>query len=306
LKDDLTGSRLGGMLVAARDKDDNPIRTVTRVTAGPTSLEKISDYFYTHLVASGPQNIAITDSASGNLQASASVPAGQYAVVIAKSGPAAYAALPAAGIVPTRTLAPGMFISIYGANLADAPAAAVSLPLPDTLSGIQVFAGNTALGLQFAGPSQINALIPENASGLISFRVRTPGGQQQFNALIEPAVPAIFTRNGAGTGPAAVIRAQTGALITPQSPASAGDILSLYLTGLGATENRGGLEWARLTPKLFLEGVEAQIFYAGRAPGFAGLDQINFAVPAGVGRGMPVLHVESNGRVSNQVTLPLF
>jgi uncharacterized protein (TIGR03437 family) len=60
-----------------------------------------------------------------------------------------------------------------------------------------------------------------------------------------------------------------------------------------------------LTPKVFAGGLEAQVLYAGRAPGFAGLDQINFVVPAGVPSGDDTpLRVESNGRVSNQVTLP--
>jgi uncharacterized protein (TIGR03437 family) len=52
--------------------------------------------------------------------------------------------------------------------------------------------------------------------------------------------------------------------------------------------------------------LEAQILYAGRAPGFAGLDQINFIVPAGAPSGDATpLRVESNGRASNAVTLPI-
>jgi uncharacterized protein (TIGR03437 family) len=48
------------------------------------------------------------------------------------------------------------------------------------------------------------------------------------------------------------------------------------------------------------------VLYAGRAPGFAGLDQINFTVPSGAtGGATAALRVESAGRVSNAVALPL-
>ena len=57
---------------------------------------------------------------------------------------------------------------------------------------------------------------------------------------------------------------------------------------------------------LFVGNLEAQILYAGRAPGFAGLDQINFIVPAGAPSGDATpLRVESNGSASNAVTLPI-
>lgn len=95
-------------------------------------------------------------------------------------------------------------------------------------------------------------------------------------------------------------------MVTAGSPAKPGDVISLYLTGLGAAETRDGLQWARSTPKLFLGDVEAQVLYAGRAPGFAGLDQINFIVPADTPRGESTpLRVESAGRVSNAVTMPI-
>jgi uncharacterized protein (TIGR03437 family) len=94
-------------------------------------------------------------------------------------------------------------------------------------------------------------------------------------------------------------------VITTSNKARAGDAISLYLTGLGATETRDGLQWAKLQPKVFVGGMEAQILYAGRAPGFAGLDQINFVVPANAPSGDTTpLRVESNSRTSNAVTLP--
>jgi uncharacterized protein (TIGR03437 family) len=303
---DPTGSTRGGLVVATRDRDDNPNNSVTAITAGSTALIKVTDFYYAEQLNTGAQSITVNTSA-GNLTAPQTISAGLYSVAIVKPGTVAAAITPAAGRVPTRTLAPGMFISLYGASLATENIAAASLPLPTALAGTQLLApGDRALGLQFAGPTQLNAILPEDASGLLSLTVRAVAGTSKINILIEPAVPAIFTQAGSGTGTASAIQAQSGVVITTQSKARVGDAVSLYLTGLGATETRDGLQWARLQPKLFIGNLEAQILYAGRAPGYAGLDQINFIVPANTpsGDGTP-LRVESNGRVSNAVTLPI-
>lgn len=305
LSRDAIGGAQGGVLVNLRDKDDNAIKDATRITAGGTALVKGSDFYYGAFVPSGPRELSIV-TPTGTSTASLTISAGATAVATVKPGPWAVAALPAAGRVPTRTLAPGMFVSIYGASLATASTAASSLPLPTTLSGTQVLSGATALGLQFAGPTQINAILPENASGLVTLEVKSAAGSHKMNVLIDAAVPAIFTQTGTGAGAASAIQALSGSVVTAGSPAKPGDVISLYLTGLGATETRDGLQWARSTPKLFLGAVEAQVLYAGRAPGFAGLDQINFIVPVDTPRGESTpLRVESSGRVSNAVTLPI-
>jgi uncharacterized protein (TIGR03437 family) len=304
VSEDATASTRGGLLVVPRDKDNNAINGVLGVTAGSTTLQRVTDHYYAEQIATGPQNLNINTPA-GPVTAPQSVTGGLYSVAVVKPGPFAAAALPAAGRVPTRTLAPGMFVSLYGASLATANTAASALPLPTTLAGTQVLAGEQPVGLQFAGPTQINAILPEDASGLVKLTVKAESGTHVLNVLMEPAVPAIFTQTGTGSGPASALNAISGVVVTTQAKVRAGDIVSLYLTGLGATETRDGLQWARLTPKVFVGNLEAQVLYAGRAPGFAGLDQINFVVPAGVPSGDDTpLRVESNGRVSNQAALP--
>ncbi len=304
LEADATGSTRGGLLVVAKDKDDAFLNGVSAVAAGSTTFQKVSDFHYAEQIATGPQNIAITATA-GNTTATQTVTGGLYSVVTAKPGPRAAAVLPAAGRVPTRTLAPGMFVSLYGASMAGDSAAAQALPLPTTLAGTQLLSGTTPIGLQFAGPTQINAILPEDASGLLTLTVKSAAGASSLNIVIEPAVPAIFTQTGTGSGPASALNALSGMVITTANKARPGDAISLYMTGLGATETRDGLQWAKLQPKIFVGNLEAQVLYAGRAPGFAGLDQINFIVPANAPSGDTTpLRVESNGRVSNAVTLP--
>ncbi|MCU1327697.1 MAG: repeat containing protein, partial [Bryobacterales bacterium] len=104
---------------------------------------------------------------------------------------------------------------------------------------------------------------------------------------------------------AAARNALTSAVVSISAPLHAGDFLSLYLTGLGATALRDGLEYAATTPVITIGGRPVTVAYAGRSPGYAGLDQINVQIPAGLsGNAVPV-SVTSNGRTSNTAFLAI-
>ncbi len=117
------------------------------------------------------------------------------------------------------------------------------------------------------------------------------------NVTIAPASPEFFyfVAIESGRNPVAAIQNASGALVgTPgifsnavTTPARPGDIITLFLTGLGATVpgfEPGQLpnEAARslLATRLLLNDLEVQILYAGVTPGNAGLYQVTFEVPA--------------------------
>jgi uncharacterized protein (TIGR03437 family) len=156
-----------------------------------------------------------------------------------------------------------MLISIYGNNLANST----------------VSVNGQSLLLNYIGDHQINALLPDSLRGISTLTVSNDRGKATTNIYVEVAIPAVFTMGGTGTGPAAAIRT--------------GDFVSVYLTGLGV----GGL-----VPEVTLNGTPTTVTYAGPAPGFAGLDQINFQLPPGVTSG--VLRVRVRDRESNAATLP--
>ncbi len=135
-------------------------------------------------------------------------------------------------------------------------------------------------------------------------------GAQSWNLLLASAVPALFTQDSTGAGAAAVLHAQTNQLVTAANPAVPGEFLELYLTGLGATHSSGNLQVATLTPTLTLGASPTQqrlpIAFAGLAPGFTGLDQINFQVPANALSGAAIpIQVSSAGFSSNVATLAI-
>ena len=148
--------------------------------------------------------------------------------------------------------------------------------------------GGVEAPLYYVSPSQINAQIP--------FEL-TAGNQYQVivnanGALTTPqpiqltqAVPAILQF----TSGAVVAQHQDGTLISDTAPAAPGEYITIYLSGLGATNPPVASGVASPsnppatvvdTPVLTLNTTTIPVSFAGLAPGFVGLYQINFQVPA--------------------------
>ena len=121
-------------------------------------------------------------------------------------------------------------------------------------------------------------------------------------ALFHPSVlirePRLFSTSVAGDSQAAIWHAATGQLVSIDAPAVAGEILSMYTSGL--------IDGGVIPPQVPFGGRLAEIRFFGPAPGYPGLDQVNFRVPAGVvpGPAVPVRLVYL-GRSSNDVTIVL-
>jgi len=188
---------------------------------------------------------------------------GGYTVVIEKPGPQILLAIPSAARLASLSLAPRMLVSIYG----------------NSLAGSVVTLNSRTLPITYASDNQINTLLPGDVSGLARLKVSNSQGSQTVNVLVEPAAPAIFTKDGSGKGTAAAIRD--------------GNYLSLFLTGLGVESN---------APLAFLDGQPLPVTYFGPAPGFNGLDQINVELPPALATGNVVVTVSR--QTSNSVTVP--
>jgi uncharacterized protein (TIGR03437 family) len=61
---------------------------------------------------------------------------------------------------------------------------------------------------------------------------------------------------------------------------------------------------ANQNPQVWIDGQPVAVSFAGRAPGYDGLDQINLRVPFGIRHGISVpVVVVSGSHTSNQVNL---
>jgi len=227
----------------------------------------------------------------------------------------------AASYQPGNTIALGSFVSIFGTNLADGSGAPGTQPLPTSFEGTQVFLGGVALPLQYAGPNQINALIPANVAvdsqqPLVVQRDMTQAAPT--SVTIADSQPGIYTANQQGTGQGAVLTsdnsldAPTGAF-SGSHPATRGDYIEIFCTGLGAVTNppaAGGvvpsspLSYTVGTVTAAIGGVSAPVLFSGLAPGYIGLYQVNVTVPQSAPTGGAVPLVLTVGSaVSNTATI---
>ncbi len=299
-------SGTGGLFFTARDSNDVPfnISSVTYDSAGDM-LNHGAFAYYIDLLGAGTYSLtaqASTGVLKGNVVA---VQPGAFVASLAKLPPAISAVVPSAGLSDARVVAPGSLVSFYGAGLATSNAQFGSLPFPAQLGGTTISSGVTALPLLAVSDGQVNAYVPPSLSGLVNVTIKNSLGQHTTTLLVAPAAPTLFTLNNSGSGPASALHAASGTIIGATSPATAGEYVSLYATGLGSTMSSGGLDVAVLVPQVTVGGMTATVAFAGRAPGFVGLDQINVQVPAGVtGASVPVV-VSSGGRTSNTVTLAI-
>jgi uncharacterized protein (TIGR03437 family) len=75
-----------------------------------------------------------------------------------------------------------------------------------------------------------------------------------------------------------------------------------YATGLGedATDNDGNVS---PTVEALIDAQPAVVLYAGRAPGYTGLNQLNIALPSLITQGTHSLVIKRNGVASRSVTI---
>lgn len=190
--------------------------------------------------------------------------------------------------------APNTFISIFGENLAWSTRAvsAANLEantLPIALGGVQVLIGPTHGYLVFVSPGQINALVDSRLTpGTYAVRVlRDAVAGPPANIQIGETAPGLF----AVADGFPVVTRPDGSLVTVDNPARPGQIVILWATGLGSTNPtprpgelpRGAAPLQRMAEfQVTLNGTPVpagNVLYAGVAPGFAGLYQINLLLP---------------------------
>jgi uncharacterized protein (TIGR03437 family) len=197
------------------------------------------------------------------------------------------------------TLAPEAIAAAFGSGLATAIAIADRLPLPTELAGTSVKVRDSAgverlAPLFFVSPGQINYQVPpETATGAATVTVTSGDGRVSTGtAQIGAVAPGLFAANASGQGVAAglALRVRNGVQsleLIAQWDASQGRMVPVQLDLGPATDEvflilfgtgfRYASSLAAVTARI--GGSDAQVLYAGPAPGFIGLDQLNLRVP---------------------------
>ncbi len=206
-------------------------------------------------------------------------------------------------------VAPGGLATIYGSGLAAGTESATSLPAPTSLAGASVTVGGYMAPMLYASSGQVNFQVPfEVPPGNAVFTVYVNGSAVASGSLaVQAAAPGIFLLDG---GRAAVVN-QGGTVNSVGSPAPAGSAVSVYATGLGtvspgvasgAPAPSGSMSYTNASVTVTVGTATAKLQFAGLAPGFAGLYQVNFIVPS-LPAGQYALTIWAGNAVSNVGTI---
>ncbi len=204
----------------------------------------------------------------------------------------------------SANLAPGILANVTGVNFG-------------TSTAISVTVGGKACAVLSASPTALQIQIAVDAPlGPTTIQV---GASAPFKISLAQYAPELYSADGTGHGDVQAYHANFS-LVTPSSPATAGEVILVYAIGMGPTDPvvpTGAVAppspTASLTtaPSLTVANQSALVLFAGLAPGKIGVSQINFLVPGDVTTGdQPIsvviggVSVGAGGSLSNILTLP--
>lgn len=225
---------------------------------------------------------------------------------------AANGVLDGASFDRTRPIVPGSYISIYGSNLSDYSDLNGYPVLPLTIDAVHVTFDVPSVGISvpgrmvFVSPNQVNVQVPWELAGQTSVQVKVGVNYTDSNVVTVPvadASPGIFENAGV----AAALDAETYKVISSSNPVERGKTALLYANGLGpVTDQPATGEPALASPLSYLKspatvtigGVDAPVSFAGLAPGFSALYQLNVTVPSSLAPGTHPVAITVNGVTS--------
>ena len=201
--------------------------------------------------------------------------------------------------------APGMILTIYGSQLSPVTSAASSVPLPLAMAGVTVTINSVAAPIWYVSPGQLNVQIPYKTPVNTSVQVTVNNnGQSASSSMVAAmAAPGIFT--DAQGEP------------VPNTSAARGQIVTLYVTGIGAVtpDISDGAAPAASTALSNLPvpqqqpvvvtvgGVSAPVKFAGIPWGLVGIMQVNYQIPTGTPLGPQRVVVTVGATESKAATL---
>ena len=192
----------------------------------------------------------------------------------------------------TSGIAPGGIMTIFGAGLAG-PGSATTVDMDGSVATVL-----------WASPFQINAQVPPGiAPGVHTLRVSSLYGVAQQSVSVSAVAPAIFLMGNPSAG--AVLN-QDFSINGPANPLPRGQVLVVYATGLGAVTRQGQLSVTTAPVTAVVNGQELPVQFAGSAPGYVGLYQVNVPIPTAMPPGLGVsLTLKEGGQLSNTVVVAL-
>lgn len=189
------------------------------------------------------------------------------------------------------------WVTIKGSNLASVTDTwdnfIVNGNLPATLHDVSVTIGDQPAYMYYVSPTQLNVLAPNLQPGPAQVVVKTPSGtSSSFTVTVSQYGPAFFAWPGnqaVATRQDFSLAAKAGTFAGATTvPAKPGDVIILWGTGFGPTSPAAptGVQvpsdrtYSTTTlPTVTINNVQATVYGAALAPGYAGLYQVAIQVP---------------------------
>lgn len=210
-------------------------------------------------------------------------------------------------------IAPGAVVQIYGSALGTGTGSGTMSNgrLSNIVGGVSVKIGGLDAPLYYTSTGQINAQVPAELLANRQYQVIVNANgvyskPETINTVAAQPGIAVFQDGKA------IAQDLNYALINAQHPAHAGDIVVLYLSGMGATNPAvpsgslaptAPLASTAIQPQVTIDGAPVEVIFAGLSPGSIGLYQIDIRVPAGARTGDLPIIVTQNSSVSNTAIL---
>ncbi len=218
----------------------------------------------------------------------------------------------------SQSVAPGEIVTILGTGIGPEQATGGRLNasglVDNFVANTRVLFDGIAAPLFYVQASQINAQAPYEIAGKT-----TTAMQVEYNGVRTAPVtlpvgatsPGLFAVSG-GIGQGAILN-QDSAVNSPSNPAARGSVVVLYATGEGQTDPPGVTGKLSASPyptpvqlvSVAIGGLRAEVLFAGSAPGYAGLLQINARVPAAIAPGNNVPVVLTIGNQTSQTGITM-
>ncbi len=221
----------------------------------------------------------------------------------------------------TSGVAPGEMVTLFGSGLGPSQLQPLALDANGLLStevaGTRILFDGIPAPIIYVSSLQAAAMAPYFIANLQTVHVEVEYQSHRSAAFSAPVVataPGVFTRNEQGVGQASILNQDGHTANSAATPAPAGSIVSLFLTGEGQTTPSAfdGKLAASILPKplspvsVTIGGLPAEVDYAGAAPDMiAGMMQVNARIPSAVtsGPAVGVMVTVGTAATANNVTL---
>jgi len=217
-------------------------------------------------------------------------------------------------------VAPGSIAAVFGDGLNGGSVIHSSAIGPDgkvltSLGGASARVNNIAAPVLYSTLGQLGIQVPFELAGESSATIRViangaPSTPRTF--FLDNYAPGIFTLSQDGRGTVAALHEDGETLVTTEEPARLGEVVTIFATGLGPlsppleTGSPAALHVTSSQVTVLIDGLPAELQFSGAAPGFVGLNQVNFRIPDNtrIASEIPLV-LTINGRQSNAVTIPV-